>query len=88
LKLLNAFLPIAFAIALISMLETTSIAKSVAANSGQRVRVNQELFGLGAANFFLSFFGSLPASGSISRTLVNFESGGKTRFAAVSAPSL
>jgi len=45
LKLLNAFLPIAFAIALISMLETTSIAKSVAANSGQRVRVNQELFG-------------------------------------------
>lgn len=83
LKLLNVFLPIAFAIALISMLETTAIAKSVAANSGQRVRVNQELFGLGASNFFLSFFGALPASGSISRTLVNFESGGKTRFAAV-----
>ncbi len=82
-RLLDSLLPVAFAIALISMLETTSIAKSVAANSGQRLRVNQELFGLGAANFFLAFFGALPASGSISRTQVNYESGGKTRFAAV-----
>lgn len=83
LRLFNVLLPISFAIALISMLETTAIAKSVAAQSGQRLRVNQELFGLGLANFFLSFFGSLPASGSISRTIVNYESGGKTRFAAV-----
>ncbi|MDB6081648.1 MAG: hypothetical protein JWO53_920 [Chlamydiia bacterium] len=83
LRLFNALLPIAFAIALISMLETTSIAKSVAANSGQRLRINQELFGLGASNFFLSFFGALPCSGSISRTIVNYDSGAKTRFAAV-----
>ena len=83
LKLFNAFLPIAFAIAAISMLETISITKSITERSGQRVHVNQELFGLGAANLFLSFFGSLPASGSISRTQVNFDSKGRTRFAAV-----
>lgn len=82
-RLLNMLLPISFAIALISMLEATSIAKTVAASSGQRLRMNQEIFALGAANFFLSFFGALPCSGSISRTLTNYESGAKTRFAAI-----
>lgn len=83
LRLLNVIVPIAFAIALISMLETTSIAKSIAANSGQHINVNQELFGLGAANFLLSFTGALPASGSLSRTSLNYENGAKTRFAGV-----
>jgi len=83
LKLLNVIVPIAFAIALISMLETTSIAKSIAASSGQHLNSNQELFGLGASNFCLSFIGALPASGSLSRTSLNYETGAKTRFAGV-----
>lgn len=83
LRLLNILVPIAFAIALISMLETTSIAKSIAASSGQRLSVNQEFFGLGIANIVLSLFGALPASGSLSRTITNYENGAATRFAAV-----
>jgi sulfate permease, SulP family len=83
LRLLNVLVPYAFAIALISMLEATSISKSIAASSGQRLQINQGLFGLGMANFVLSFFGALPCSGSISRTVVNYEAGAKTRFAAL-----
>lgn len=83
LRIYNSILPFAFAIALFGMLETTSITKTVAASSGQRLHINQELFALGSSNFVLSFFGALPCSGSISRTLLNYESGAKTRFAAV-----
>jgi SulP family sulfate permease len=85
LRLLNIIFPIAFAIALISMLETISIAKTIAASTGQRLAINQELFGLGVSNFMLSFFGSLPCSGSLSRTTLNYQSGAKTRFAALFA---
>jgi sulfate permease, SulP family len=83
LRLLNTLFPIALAIALISMLETSSIAKSISANSGERFYANQELFGLGISNFVLSLFGALPSSGSISRTNLNYESGAMTRFAAI-----
>jgi SulP family sulfate permease len=82
-RVLDTLVPIAFAIALFSMMETTSIAKTIAASSGQRLQVNQELFGLGFANFIISFFGALPCSGSISRSQMNYESGGQTRFSAV-----
>jgi len=85
LRLLNIIFPIAFAIALVSMLETTSIAKSIAAASGQRLGINQELFGLGVSNFMMAFFGALPCSGSLARTTLNYQSGAKTRFAALFA---
>ena len=81
-RLLNGILPIAFAIALIGMLETSSIAKSIATHTGQRLRTNQEIFSLGVSNTVLSFFGALPCSGSVSRSMLNYESGAKTRFAA------
>lgn len=82
-RLLNGMLPLAFAIALIGMLETSSIGKSLASNSGQHLSINQDIFGLGLANTMLSFFGALPCSASISRCILNYESGAKTRFSAV-----
>lgn len=81
-RILNGLLPVAFAIALIGMLETNAIAKSIAVNTGQRLSSNQEVFALGVANTVLSLFGSLPCCGSSSRSLLNVESGAKTRFAA------
>lgn len=82
-RLLSTLMPYAFAIAFIGMLETHSIAKSIAANTGQHLQTAQELFALGCSNFLMSFFGALPCSGSISRSALNYESGAKTRFAAV-----
>lgn len=81
-RLLNSLLPIAFAIALIGILEAHSIAKTIAASTGQRLTGNQDVFALGCSNFFLSFFGGLPCSGSATRSSLNVESGAKTRFAA------
>ena len=81
-RLLNSLLPVAFAIALIGILEAHAIAKTAAVKTGQRVWGNQEAFALGCSNFFLSFFGGLPCSGSATRTLINVEGGAATRFSA------
>ena len=82
-QILNALLPVAFAVALLSILETVSVSKSIAASSGQRLSINQEIFGLGLGNFVSAFFGAMPISGSSSRSAVNYESGAKTRFASM-----
>lgn len=79
-RLLNALIPVAFAIAFIGMLETNSIAKSIAVKSGQRITSSQDIFALGCSNFVLSFMSGLPCSGSMSRTATNYDSGAKTRF--------
>jgi SulP family sulfate permease len=82
-SLMNNLLPYAFAIALLSILETTSFAKSLAASSGQRLSINQEILGLGMGNLASSFFGGLLCSGSPTRSFLNYKNGAKTRFAAI-----
>jgi len=81
--IMNHLLSVAFAIALLSVMEATSAAKSTAARSGQRLSMNQEIFGVGLANFFAAFIGSMPVSGSPSRTVISYESGATTRLAAI-----
>lgn len=82
-SIVNRLLPVAFAIALLSVMEASSTAKSIAARSGQRLSTNQEIFALGMGNLFSSLMGALPVSGSPSRTALNYESGAHTRLAAV-----
>ena len=81
--LMNNLLPVAFAIALLSVIETSSTTKSVAANSGQHVSMNQEILSLGLSHFFSAFIGAMPVSGSPSRSSLSYENGAKTRLAAV-----
>lgn len=81
--IMNNLLPVAFAIALLSVMEATSASKSIAASSGQHLSTNQEIFGLGLGNFFSAFIGAMPVSGSPSRSSLNYENGGKTRLAAI-----
>jgi SulP family sulfate permease len=81
--IMNHLLPVAFAIALLSVIEATSASKGTATSSGQPLSTNQEIFGLGLGNFFSAFIGAMPVSGSPSRTALNFENGGKTRLAAI-----
>ena len=47
------------------------------------VKPNQELVALGISNLIASFFTCLPAVGSISRSCVQDESGGKTQIASI-----
>lgn len=81
--IMNNLLPVAFALALLSVMETTSVAKSIAASSGQRLSVNQEIFGIGLGNLVSSLVGAMPVSGSPSRSALNFNNGAQTRFAAI-----
>lgn len=82
-SLMNQLMPIAFAIALLTSVETTLVAKSITASSGQSLYVNQEILGLSLANLFSSFIGALPSSGSIARSTLLYRNGGKTHFAGV-----
>ncbi len=84
LTLINKVFPAAVAISLLGILEIFSISRTFAAKSGHRTVVNQDVFGLGIANALLSFiYGTLPASGSATRTSLNYQMEGKTRAAAI-----
>ncbi|AHG46694.1 sulfate transporter [Rhizobium leguminosarum bv. trifolii CB782] len=64
-------------------------ARSFGTRAGQEVDANQELIGLGAANFAPGLFGSFPISVSDSRTAINMSAGGVSQAAGlVSAATL
>jgi sulfate permease, SulP family len=73
----------ALALALLGMLESVSIAKSIAARTGERISANQEFFAQGLKNAFSSFFQCIPGSGSFTRSALDYAAGAETRFAAV-----
>lgn len=83
-KMINRIFPSAIAIAFLAILEVFSISRNFAARCGQRVQANQDIFGLGVGNMVLSFLiGAMPASGSATRTALNFRFQAQTRFAAI-----
>jgi len=74
-KVAMHILPFAAIISLLGFMEAISIAKAMAAKSGQRLDPNQELIGQGLANICGSIGMGYPTSGSFSRSAVNFQSG-------------
>ncbi|WOO43339.1 SulP family inorganic anion transporter [Rubellicoccus peritrichatus] len=74
---------IALAIALLCVLEGTSIGKSLAARSGERLDANQEMLAIGTANIGCAFFAGMPASGSLTRSQLSWSSGGRTPLASL-----
>ncbi|MFH1372334.1 MAG: SulP family inorganic anion transporter [bacterium] len=73
-----SLLPIAIIISLLGFMEAISIAKAMAAKTGQRLDANQELIGQGLANIFGAFSHSYAVSGSFSRSAVNIQAGAVT----------
>ena len=69
-------LPYAAIISLLGFMEAISIAKAMAAKTGQRLDPNQELIGQGLGNILGAMGKSYPTSGSFSRSAVNLQSGG------------
>lgn len=68
-------LPMTIIIGLLGFMEAISIAKTMAAKSGQLIDPNQELIGQGLANIAGSFTRSGPVAGSFARSAINFQSG-------------
>ena len=71
-------LPMAMIISLLGFMEAISIAKAMAAKTGQHIDPNQELVGQGLANIVGSINQSYAVSGSFSRSAVNLQAGAET----------
>jgi MFS superfamily sulfate permease-like transporter len=71
-------LTMAVIISLLGFMEAISIAKAMAAKTGQRLDPNQELIGQGLANMVGALNQSYPVSGSFSRSAVNLQAGAVT----------
>ena len=73
----------AVVIGLVSFAETYSVSKAISAQTKQKPDVDQELIGQGLANLVGSFLQCFPASGSFSRTALNYSSGARTGMASM-----
>jgi SulP family sulfate permease len=76
---------IATALTVVALGQTLSIAKLLAARSGQPLDVNRECLGQGLSNIVGGFFSCFVSSGSLNRSLPNFEAGARTPLAGVFA---
>ncbi len=76
---------VALAAAILGMLETISITKTLAARAGQKIDANQELIAVGMGNLAATATGAMPGSSSFVRSAVNFQSGARTQLSAVLA---
>lgn len=84
----SQLLSTALVIALVGFMEAISIAKAIAARTRQRLDANQELVGQGLANICGAFTKCFPASGSFSRSAVNFASGASTGLSSAVAAAI
>ncbi len=73
--IISHLLPYAVIISLLGFMEAISVAKAMAAITGQRLDPNRELVGQGLANICGAVAKSYPTSGSFSRSAVNLQSG-------------
>jgi len=71
------------AVALLSLVEAISIAKTIALASGQRISPSQEFVGQGLASLVGGFLQCIPSSGSLSRSGIAYGAGAKTRLTGV-----
>ena len=73
----------ALGIALVALTDTISTASAFAHKSGEQVKGNGEMIGIGAANVAAGFFQGFPVSTSGSRTAVAEQAGAKTQLTGI-----
>lgn len=74
---------LALAMAFLCTLENSVMAKTLASRSGRRVDANQDMLSLGAANLACAYASGMPASASLTRSALNFDSGARTGIASM-----
>ena len=75
---INQLLPSAFTIAVLCAIESLLSATVADGVTGSRTNSNTELIGQGIANIAVPFFGGIPVTGAIARTMTNITNGGRT----------
>ena len=79
----EGLIPASVLIAIMGMIQSTVIARSLASKSGESVDMNQEVAGQGLSNIAGSFFSCFPACGSFNRSAANDEAGAITPISGV-----
>lgn len=80
---INVLLPSAFTIAMLGAIESLLSATVADGAIGGRTNNNTELIGQGIANIAVPFFGGIPVTGAIARTMTNITNGGRTPVAGI-----
>jgi SulP family sulfate permease len=80
---MQSLLPVAFTIAMLGAIESLLSAMVADGVIGDRHNSNTELVGQGIANIVVPFFGGIPATGAIARTMANINNGGRTPVAGI-----
>ncbi len=75
--------PAAFTIAMLGAIESLLSAMVADGVIGDKHNSNTELIGQGVANIVVPFFGGIPATGAIARTMTNINNGGRTPVAGI-----
>ena len=79
----SELLGLAFALTIVALGQAISIAKAVAAKSGQRIDANREFRGQGLSNIVGGFFSCYVSCGSMNRSMPSLQAGARTPLAAV-----
>ncbi|WP_273389648.1 SulP family inorganic anion transporter [Barnesiella viscericola] len=75
---INQLLSPAFTIAVLGAIESLLSATVADGVTGDKTNSNTELIAQGAANIVVPFFGGIPVTGAIARTMTNINNGGRT----------
>lgn len=73
----------AFTIAMLGAIESLLSATVADGVTGDRTNNNTELMAQGAANMIVPFFGGIPVTGAIARTMTNINNGGRSPIAGI-----
>ena len=80
---IQGLIPAAFTIAMLGAIESLLSAMVADGVINSRHNSNTELIAQGAANIVVPFFGGIPATGAIARTMANINNGGRTPIAGI-----
>ena len=75
LEMWEVILQASFALSLLCLIEGLSIGKSLASRQGSRIDENKETISFGIGNLACAIFSGMPASGSLTRSSLNVNSG-------------
>ncbi|MCQ2958640.1 MAG: SulP family inorganic anion transporter [Bacteroidales bacterium] len=80
---ITMLLPVAFTMAMLGAIESLLSAMVADGVIGDKHNSNTELIAQGVANLVVPFFGGIPATGAIARTMANINNGGRTPVAGI-----
>lgn len=83
LEMISELSGVAFAIAFLASLENTLMGKSLGSRCGDHLDVNQDMLAVGLANLGTSLLMPMPASASLTRSSLNYDSGARSGLSSI-----